>query len=182
VPSLHVAAATCHSASHLRIRSSLGPSLRPRRAPQGHLARAAPSPGPRCFRRAALLASSNLRRRSMTSHTFGIEGRHCSDELLLHDKTHITQVTLVFLSNQRCENSPVWPKLRVSRNRQPGRTWTGLPKAIFPNSSPSSVRAVPFSRWAELTTNSSQGEKRASELPRTARADADPSKKTRAAL
>jgi hypothetical protein len=77
---------------------------------------------------------------------------------------------------------PVWPKLRMSRNRQPGRTWTGLPKAISPNSSPSSVRAVLSSRWAELTTNSSQGEKRASELPRTARADADPSKKTRAAL
>jgi hypothetical protein len=28
-------------------------------------------------------------------------------------------------------------------------------KAIFPNSSPSSVRAVPFLRWVELTNNSS---------------------------
>jgi hypothetical protein len=26
-----------------------------------------------------------------------------------------------------------------------------LPKAIFPNSSPSSVRVVPLLRWAELT-------------------------------
>jgi hypothetical protein len=151
----------------------------------GHLARAAASPGPRCSRRAALLASPNLRRRGMTARTFGTEGQRRSDGLLLHDKTHITQVTLAFPSNQHCESSPVWPKLRVSRNRQPGRTWTGLlrlPKAIFPNSSPSSVRAVLSSRWAELTTNSSQGEKRASELPRTARADADPSKMTRAAL
>jgi hypothetical protein len=47
----------------------------------------------------------------------------------------------------------------------------------FPNSSPSSVRAVPSLRWAELTTNSSQGEKRASELPQTAYADADLSKR-----
>jgi hypothetical protein len=39
------------------------------------------------------------------------------------------------------------------------------------------VRAVLSSRWAELTTNSSQGEKRASELPRAAHADADPSKR-----
>jgi hypothetical protein len=99
----------------------------------GHLSRAAPSPSPRCFRRAALLASPNLRRRGMTARTFGTEGQHCSDELLLHDKTHITQVTLAFSSNQHCENSPVWTKLRVSRNRQPDRTWTGLPKAIFPN-------------------------------------------------
>jgi hypothetical protein len=52
-----------------------------------------------------------------------------------------------------------------------------LPKTIFPNSSPSSVKAVPSYRWAELTTNSSQGEKRASELPRTAHADANPSKR-----
>jgi hypothetical protein len=52
-----------------------------------------------------------------------------------------------------------------------------LPKTIFPNSSPSSVRVVPSSRWAELTTNSSQGKKRASELPRTAHTDADPSKR-----
>jgi hypothetical protein len=52
-----------------------------------------------------------------------------------------------------------------------------LPKTIFPNSSPSSVRVVPSLRWAELTTNSSQGEKRASELPRTAHADVDPSKR-----
>jgi hypothetical protein len=39
------------------------------------------------------------------------------------------------------------------------------------------MRAVPSSRWAELTTNLSQGEKRASELPRTAHAGADPSKR-----
>jgi hypothetical protein len=50
-----------------------------------------------------------------------------------------------------------------------------LSKAIFPNSSPSLVRVVPTFRWAELTTNSSQGEKWASELPRTAHADANPS-------
>jgi hypothetical protein len=65
----------------------------------------------------------------------------------------------------------------MSRSRQPGQTWTKLPKVIFPNSSPSSVRAVPPPRWAELTTNIPQGEKRASELPRTAHAGADPSKK-----
>jgi hypothetical protein len=52
-----------------------------------------------------------------------------------------------------------------------------LPKAIFPNSSPSSVRAVLPSRWAELTTDSFQGEKRTSELPRTAHADARPGKR-----
>jgi hypothetical protein len=69
----------------------------------------------------------------MTARIFGTEGQHCSDGLLLHDKTHITQVALVFPSNQHCENFPVWPKLRVSRNRQPDRTWTELPKAIFPN-------------------------------------------------
>jgi hypothetical protein len=39
------------------------------------------------------------------------------------------------------------------------------------------VRAVLSSRWAELMTNSSQGEEWASELPRTAHADADPSKR-----
>jgi hypothetical protein len=39
------------------------------------------------------------------------------------------------------------------------------------------VRAVPSLRWAELTTNSSQGEKWASELPQTTHADADPSKR-----
>jgi hypothetical protein len=39
------------------------------------------------------------------------------------------------------------------------------------------VRAVLSSRWAELTTNSSQVEEWASELPRTAHADADPSKR-----
>jgi hypothetical protein len=33
-----------------------------------------------------------------------------------------------------------------------------LLKTIFPNSSPSLVRAVLPSRWAELTTNPSQGE------------------------
>jgi hypothetical protein len=182
VPSLHV-----HS-GHVSQRIAPSESKQPRTfAPaaschSGHLTRAASSPGPRCSRRAALLASPNLRRRGMTARTFGTEGQHCSDGLLLHDKTHITQVTLAFPSNQHCENSPVWPKLRVSRNRQPGRAWTGLPKAIFPNSRPSSVRAVLSSRWAELMTNSSQGEKRASELSRTARADADPSKKTRAAL
>jgi hypothetical protein len=33
------------------------------------------------------------------------------------------------------------------------------------------VRAVLLSRWAELTTNSLQGQKRASELPRTAHTD-----------
>jgi hypothetical protein len=49
--------------------------------------------------------------------------------------------------------------------------------AVFPNSSPSSVRAVLSSRWVELTTNSSQGEARASELPRTAHADAGPRKR-----
>jgi hypothetical protein len=52
-----------------------------------------------------------------------------------------------------------------------------LPKAIFPNSSPSSVRAVLSSRWAELTTDSLQGEKRTSELPRTAHADTRPCKR-----
>jgi hypothetical protein len=57
-----------------------------------------------------------------------------------------------------------------------GRGMT-LPKTIFPNSSPSSVRAVLPFRWAELTTNPSQGEKRASELPRTAHADARPGKR-----
>jgi hypothetical protein len=39
------------------------------------------------------------------------------------------------------------------------------------------VRAVPSPRWAELTTNPPQGEKRASKLPRTAHAGADPSKR-----
>jgi hypothetical protein len=57
------------------------------------------------------------------------------------------------------------------------RRGTKLPKAIFPNSSPSSVRAVLTSRWAELTTNPSRGEEWASELPWTAHADADPSKR-----
>jgi hypothetical protein len=122
------------------------------------LARATSSPGPRCSRHAALQAPPNLRRRSTTVRAFGTEGQHHSDELLLHNKTHITRVALAFPLNQHCKNSPVQPKLRVSRNRHPGRTWTKLPKAIFPNSSPSSVRAVPSSRWAELTTNSSQGE------------------------
>jgi hypothetical protein len=121
--------------------------------------------------------SPNLRRRSTTIRAFGIEGQHRSDGLLLHNKTYITRVVLAFPLNHHCINSPVRPKLRVSRNRQPGRTWTKLPKAIFLNSNPSSVRAVPSSRWAELTTNSPLGEKRASELPRTANADADPSKR-----
>jgi hypothetical protein len=52
-----------------------------------------------------------------------------------------------------------------------------LLKAIFPNSSPSSMRAVLPSRWAELTTDSLQGEKRTSKLPRTAHADARPGKR-----
>jgi hypothetical protein len=39
------------------------------------------------------------------------------------------------------------------------------------------VRAVLTSRWVELTTNPSQGEEWASELPRTAHADADLSKR-----
>jgi hypothetical protein len=47
-----------------------------------------------------------------------------------------------------------------------------LPQTIFPNSSPSSVRVVLPFRWAELTIKPSQGEKLASELPRTAHADA----------
>jgi hypothetical protein len=38
-----------------------------------------------------------------------------------------------------------------------GRGMT-LPKTIFPNSSPSSVRVVLPFRWVELTTNPSQGE------------------------
>jgi hypothetical protein len=135
----------------------------------------APARGVPDARQSWLLLS--LRRRSTTARAFGTEGQHCSDGLLLHDKTHMTQAALVFPSNQHCESSPVWPKLRMSRSRQPGRTWTRLPKAIFPNSSPSSVRAVLSLRWAELTTNSSQGEEWASELPQTAHADADPSKR-----
>jgi hypothetical protein len=59
-----------------------------------------------------------------------------------------------------------WPEV----SHRAGRGIT-LPKAIFPNSSPSSVRAVLLSRWVELTTNSLQGEKRASELPQMAHAD-----------
>jgi hypothetical protein len=39
------------------------------------------------------------------------------------------------------------------------------------------VRAVPSPRWAELTTNLPQGEKRASEHPQTAHAGADSSKR-----
>jgi hypothetical protein len=52
-----------------------------------------------------------------------------------------------------------------------------LTKAIFPNGSPSSVRVVLPPRWAELTTNSLQGEKRTSELSRTAHADAHPGRR-----
>jgi hypothetical protein len=51
-----------------------------------------------------------------------------------------------------------------------------LPKTISPTVAPR-VRVVPSSRWAELTTNSSQGEKRASELPWMAHADVNPSKR-----
>jgi hypothetical protein len=39
------------------------------------------------------------------------------------------------------------------------------------------VRVVLSSRWAELTTNSFRGKEWASELPRTAHADADPGKR-----
>jgi hypothetical protein len=124
-----------------------------------------------------LQAPPNLRRRSTTVRAFGTEGQHRSDELLLHNRTHITRISLAFSLNQHCKNSPVQPRLHVSRNRHPGLMWTKLPKAIFPNSIPSSVWAVPSSRWTELTTNSSQGEKRASELPRTAHTDVDPSKR-----
>jgi hypothetical protein len=46
-----------------------------------------------------------------------------------------------------------------------------LPKTDFPNSSPSSVRAVLAPRRAELTINLKPGEDRSSELPRTAHAD-----------
>jgi hypothetical protein len=46
-----------------------------------------------------------------------------------------------------------------------------LPKAIFPNSSPSSVRAVPLLRWAELTNKLFIRRKWDSELPRTAHTD-----------
>jgi hypothetical protein len=113
-----------------------------------------PAPGPRCSRRAALQAPSSLRRRSTAVLAFGTEDRRRSDGLLLHNRTHITRVALAFSLNQRCKNSLAQPKLRVSRNRHPGRTWTKLPKSIFPNSSPSLVRVVPSSRWAELTTNS----------------------------
>jgi hypothetical protein len=52
-----------------------------------------------------------------------------------------------------------------------------LLETIFPNGSPSSMRAVLPSRWAELMTDSLQGEKWASELPRTAHADARPGKR-----
>jgi hypothetical protein len=127
------AAATCHSASHLRNRSSLGPSLRPRRASQDISPVPPPAPARGVPDARHSLSPSSLRRRGMTARIFGTEGQHCSDGLLLHDKTHITQVALVFPSNQHCENSPVWPKLRASRNRQPGRTWTGLLKTSFPN-------------------------------------------------
>jgi hypothetical protein len=67
----------------------------------------------------------------------------------------------------------------VAREPKPS-AWPGVDKASkghFPNSSPSSVRVVLSSRWAELTTNSSQGEEWASELLRTAHADADLSKR-----
>jgi hypothetical protein len=100
---------------------------------RGRLARATSSPGPRCSRWATLQAPPNLRRRSTTVRAFGTEGQHCSDELLLHNRTHITRISLAFSLNQHCKNSPVQPRLRVSRNRHPGRTWTKLSKAIFPN-------------------------------------------------
>jgi hypothetical protein len=99
---------------------------------QGHLARAASGPGPRCSRRAALQAPPNLRRRNTTVRAFGTEDQLCSDELLLHSKTHITRVALAFPLNQHCKNSPVQPKLCVSRNRHPGRTWTSFRRPFSP--------------------------------------------------
>jgi hypothetical protein len=66
--------------------------------------------------------SPSLRRRSTTVRAFGTEGQHRSDGLLLHNKTYITRVVLAFPLSQHCKNSPVWPKLCVSRNRQLGRT------------------------------------------------------------
>jgi hypothetical protein len=65
-----------------------------------------------------------------------------------------------------------------TESRQHGRTWARLPKVNFSNSSPSSVRAVLNPRWAELTMNLCRGEEWASELPRTAHADAESWKKT----
>jgi hypothetical protein len=126
------AASTCRSAPHLRCRSSLGPRsgcvvpLGASRPCRFQPAEAFPTRGT-----------------SGSFETFGTEGRHCSDELLLHDKTHMTQKALAFSSNRHCENSSVWPKLRVSRNRQPDRTWTRLPKVICPQHPPARTAHPP---------------------------------------
>jgi hypothetical protein len=92
--------------------------------------------------------------------------------LFLRNNTHITRVASALSLNHHCtlhqtNRSRTW----TEANHLAGRGMT-LPKTIFPNSSPSSVRAVLPFKWAKLMTKPSQGEKRATELPRTAHADA----------
>jgi hypothetical protein len=143
----------------------------------GHHARAASSPDPRRSRRAALLAPlkpsapkhdcPRLRHRWSALLRWAAPARQNS-----HDSKSIGVSV-----------KPAFRRLlgvTVAAREPKPSAWPGVDKASeghFPNSSPSSVRAVLSSRWAELTTNSSQVEEWASELPRTAHADADPSKR-----
>jgi hypothetical protein len=60
----------------------------------------------------------------------------------------------VFLLKSRIAKVSLRDRSRMwTEDRQHGRAWAELPKANFPNSSPSSVRAVLNPRWAELMIN-----------------------------
>jgi hypothetical protein len=69
----------------------------------------------------------------------------------LHKKTsHNMSSISVFVSTRTTMVSPRDRSCTRTGGRQRGRTRVRLPKTNFPNSSPSSVRAVLSLRWAEL--------------------------------